>query len=192
MGSGTPAARTARVMNWRAIVYYSVQTALAFLIMWACLHFCGCRCPECVTTTEVEKVVKVVERDTTIVTKADSASVSALLKCDSAYNVVLFELISIQGERIKAQANTKKQGKDLALTLDCKEDSLLTEIQLRDSIISTLRSNTTIVRERYVPNYYKNTSRGFWVLFVVLLLIVAWYGFKIYRKIVTGQIVWRL
>lgn len=158
---------------------YNFKTCIVLLL---CACFGGCRCPECVTTTEVEKVVKVVERDTTIVTKADSASVSALLKCDSAYNVVLFELVSIQGERIKAQANTKKQGKDLALTLNCKEDSLLTEIQLRDSIIATTTTNTKIIREKYVPGYYKFVSWGFWILLAILILLGAWKILKTYLK----------
>ena len=177
---------------WSSMLTHLLRAVLALAVLIAVACFSSCRCPECVTTSETERIVEVRTHDTTIVTEADSASIRALLRCDSAYNVVMYELVTLQGERIEASVQTSKQGKDLAISLDCKEDSLAHEIQLRDSIISTTTHNTTIIREKYVSNYYKNTSRGFWVLFVILLLIVAWWGFKIYRKIVTGQIVWRL
>ena len=162
-----------------------------FYILTALLLI-GCKCQPIIETIEKERIVEVHTRDTAIVTQADSASLRALLRCDSAYNVVLYDLVCLQGERIDATAHTQKSGKELILSLDCKEDSLAHIIQLRDSVIKDLERQAVVVRERYVPNYYKNTSRGFWVLFVILLLIVAWWGFKIYRKIVTGQIVWRL
>ena len=197
MGKRAATPRYRRVMTenaniWSGMLTHLLRAVVAFAVLIAVACFSSCRCPECVTTSETERIVEVRTHDTTIVTEADSASIRALFRCDSAYNVVMYELVTMQGERIEASVNAQKHGKDLAISLDCKEDSLLTEIQLRDSIINTTTHNTTIVRERYVPNYYKSTSRGFWVLFVILLLIVAWWGFKIYRKIVTGQVVWRL
>ena len=160
---------------------------IVFLVLVMC-SMNSCKCPECLTTTETERIVKVVERDTTIVTEADSASVHALLRCDSAYNVVLYELVTLQGERIKASANTQKQGSDLVISLDCKEDSLEHEIQMRDSIISTYRHDTTVIREKYVPAYYKRVSAGFWVLLVILLIIVGFKIYKIYLKVQSGGI----
>lgn len=166
------------------IVMALIAASLLFLLFCAV----GCKCPECVTATETEKLIKVVERDTTIITKADSASIKAVLRCDSAYNVVLDELETLQGERIKGNVSTQKHGKDLSLLMNCKEDSLSLEIQLRDSIIETLQKNTTTIREKYVPAYYKNVSTGFWILLVILLGIVAFKVYKIYIKIQSGGI----
>lgn len=160
---------------------------IVFLVLIMC-SMNSCKCPECLTTTETERIVKVVERDTTILTKADSASIKALFKCDSAYNVVMFELVSMQGERIEASVNATKQGKNLAISLDCREDSLEQEIHLRDSIISTTKNNTTVIREKYVPAYYKRVSAGFWVLLVLLLIIVGFKIYKIYLKVQSGGI----
>ena len=160
---------------------------IVFLVLAMC-SMNSCKCPECLTTTETERIVKVVERDTTILTKADSASIKALFKCDSAYNVVMFELVSMQGERIEASVNATKQGKNLAISLDCREDSLEQEIHLRDSIISTTKNNTTVIREKYVPAYYKRVSAGFWVLLVLLLIIVGFKIYKIYLKVQSGGI----
>lgn len=162
-----------------------MKRIIAYTILFAAL-FTSCRCPECVTTTETERIVEVRTHDTTIVTEADSASIRALFRCDSAYNVVMYELVTIQGERIEASVNAQKQGKDLAISLDCKEDSLLTEIQLRDSIISTTTHNTTIIREKYVPGYYKFCSWGFWILLVILILFGAWKIVRLYMKVQSG------
>lgn len=175
-------------MKRDAIIYCLIQIVGFIAILWFCIAVAGCKCPECLTTTETERIVKVVERDTTILTKADSASIKALFKCDSAYNVVMFELVSMQGERIEASVNAQKQGKNLAISLDCREDSLEQEIHLRDSIISTTKNNTTVIREKYVPAYYKRVSAGFWVLLVILLIIVGFKIYKIYLKVQSGGI----
>lgn len=175
-------------MKRDAIIYCLIQIVGFIALFWFCIAVAGCKCPECLTTTETERIVKVVERDTTILTKADSASIKALFKCDSAYNVVMFELVSMQGERIEASVNATKQGKNLAISLDCREDSLEQEIHLRDSIISTTKNNTTVIREKYVPAYYKRVSAGFWVLLVILLIIVGFKIYKIYLKVQSGCI----
>lgn len=148
------------------------------------LFLLGCKtCQPIVETIEKEKIVEVHTRDTTIVTKADSASIHAWLKCDSAYNVVVEELTTMQGERIKASSNVQKQGKDLLLSLDCKEDSLVNEIQLRDSIIHELEKNTKIIQVEVIPKFYKNCTWGFWILVVLIVLgIVARILIKIYFR----------
>ena len=167
---------------WGSMLTHLLRAVVAFAVLIAVACFSSCRCPECVTTSETERIVEVRTRDTILVTEADSASIHALFKCDSAYNVIMYELVTMQGERIQASVQTSKQGKDLAIAMDCKEDSLVNEIQLRDSIISTLQKNTTIVREKYVPGYYKFVSWGFWILLVVLLIIGAIKAVKIYLK----------
>ena len=56
-------------------------------------------------------------------------------------------------------------------------------------IHDTLRTNEVQVQEvKYVPNYYKRVSTGFWILLAVLVLIVGWKIAKIYFKIQSGGI----
>lgn len=169
--------------------------ALRFLIIVAavvitvilCLLFPSCKAPQpVIKTVEKERIVEIHTRDTAIVTKADSASMQALLHCDSAYNVVVDELTALQGERIKADAHARQSGKQLLLQMDCHEDSLLHEIQLRDSVIRSMQNQVVVEKERYVPAYYKNVSTGFWILLAILVLIIGLKAVKIYFKIQSG------
>lgn len=156
--------------------------AVFFIVLLLCACFGGCRCPECATTTETEKIVKVVERDTTIVTAADSAQVKLLLRCDSANNVLIDEICARDGERLRMQLQLQALATGSVAYIDCREDSLLTEIHMRDSIIATTTTNTKIIREKYVPGYYKFVSWGFWILLAVLILLGAWKILKAYLK----------
>ena len=61
----------------------------------------ACRTTEGVTTT---REVRVVERDTCIITRADSATATALLHCDSAYNVVVDALTIAEGKNLGLEA----------------------------------------------------------------------------------------
>lgn len=58
-------------------------------------------------------------------------------------------------------------------------------VEVHDTIATT---QTEQVPVEVVPTYYKNTSRGFWVLLVILLLIVGWKVAKLYFKIQSGGI----
>lgn len=154
------------------------------ILLLAAALFFGCKtCQPIMQTIEKEKIVEVHTRDTAIITKADSASIHALLKCDSAYNVVVGELTTMQGERIKTSSNVQKQGKDILLSLDCKEDSLVNEVQLRDSIIRELEKNTKVIQVEIIPKFYKNCTCGFWILVVLIVLsIMARILIKIYFR----------
>jgi hypothetical protein len=145
----------------------------------------GCKtCEPIVQTVEKERIVEVRTHDTTIVTEADSASVHALLRCDSAYNVVVWELTTLQGERIEASVGTQKQGKDLLLSLDCKEDSLLNIIAWQDSII---RNNTTqtIVKVEKQKDFVWYCGVAFIIIIVlytiwnVARVVLKFYGIKL-------------
>ena len=57
-----------------------------------------------------------------------------------------------------------------------------------DTIATT---DTQEIAVKYVPDYYKRTSAGFWVLLLLLLAILAFKAYKIYLKIQTGGI-WKL
>lgn len=52
--------------------------------------------------------------------------------------------------------------------------------EVHDTITAT---QTQVVKEKYVPNYYKRVSAGFWVLLGILLLIAGWWVVKMYYKL---------
>lgn len=53
-------------------------------------------------------------------------------------------------------------------------------IEVHDTITDT---QTEQVAVRYVPDYYKRVSAGFWILLVILLAILAFKTYKLYIKI---------
>lgn len=53
-------------------------------------------------------------------------------------------------------------------------------IEVHDTITNT---QTEQVAVRYVPDYYKRVSAGFWILLVILLAILAFKAYKLYIKI---------
>ena len=154
------------------------------LTVLCCLCFSGCKTVQ--TQTEYkERTVEVRVRDTIITTSADSASIRALLHCDSAYNVVISELTTLQGTRIKADVTTNKTTnsttKGLQIAIDCKEDSLQIVCHMKDSLIRDLTQKVEVLsvpRDR--TGYDKFCSVFFWIVVVILLLIAA---FKICDKI---------
>lgn len=175
-------------MKGDVFVYTIIHAALLALVLSLIFSLSGCKCPEYVAGTDTEKVIEIHHHDTTIVTEADSASVMALLRCDSAYNVVVEELTAKNGERLSTGTKTAKNGNALQLIVDCKEDSLAQIIQWQDSVIRSKTTQTIVKEVKYVPNYYKNCTRGFWFLLVILILIVGWKAVKIYFKIQSGGV----
>lgn len=53
-------------------------------------------------------------------------------------------------------------------------------IEVHDTITNT---RTEQVAVRYVPDYYKRVSAGFWILLAILLAILAFKAYKLYIKI---------
>lgn len=152
---------------------------LLLFIICVCAYACTTQKP-LVQMIETIRTEREIIRDTTVLIQPDSAQVRALLECDSLNRVIIRELHTSQGTRITptvthtyASANTGTNAGALSLQIDCKEDSLQYEIQVRDKIIEQLRSEKREVEVPYVPDYYRNTSNGFWVLLVILILAIA-------------------
>ncbi|MBE6339816.1 MAG: hypothetical protein E7069_03625 [Bacteroidales bacterium] len=61
----------------------------------------------CRPTQYIETVRRVEVRDTLIVTKPDTASLHALIECDSLGNLLVREIEALQGERAKVNTNVK-------------------------------------------------------------------------------------
>ena len=75
--------------------------ALVAICITLLFFMSACRSTGGVTTT---REVRIVERDTCIITRADSATATALLHCDSAYNIVVDELTIAEGKNLGLEA----------------------------------------------------------------------------------------
>ena len=85
--------------------------ALVAICITLLFFMSACRTTEGVTKT---REVRIVERDTFIITRADSATATALLHCDSAYNIVVDALTIAEGKNLGletrlSQINTTNQ-----------------------------------------------------------------------------------
>ena len=144
----------------------------------------ACSTTQPIVQTEVKEVV--IERDVrdTIVTIApDSASIKALLECDSAGNVLIKELQEEQGRNVALQAQLKNTNKGTAIVIDCKQDSLERVIALQNEKISELNNNkqTETIEVKYIPSFVKWLA---WIGAGAILLAVLWVVLKVYRKLV--------
>lgn len=172
----------------RSIKQFLITLAIVAAIVLIPFILNGCK--TCVPIIEYRDSIRTVEvrtHDTTIVTAADSASLQLLLRCDSANNVLIDEVNTANGDRLSLQLKLQRllNGQS-RLNIQCREDSLLQIIQWQDSIVNTMTHQTIVQQVEVVPEYYKNTSIGFWILLAVFVLLIGWKIYKIYRKIRWG------
>lgn len=159
-----------------------------FLLYLPILFFLGCKTVQ-PTVIVRDSVVTYTQRDTILQTKADSATLDALLHCDSNYNVVLDELATANGERIRLSAELKNmqtksnvQTPQFAFSADCKEDSLQHRIEWLEKQIKTTESQTIVQTVKYIPQFYKGSTIALWcivaafVIYVVLRIVIKIYA----------------
>lgn len=142
----------------------------------------SCSTPQPIVQTEVKEVVVEREvRDTIVTILPDSASIKALLECDSAGNVLVKELEEAQGKNVALQAKLKQTNKGTALVVDCKTDSLERVIALQNEKISELNNNkqTETIEVKYIPSFVKWLA---WIGAGAILLAVLWVVLKVYRR----------
>lgn len=152
------------------------------MLLLAIAVLSGCKTFKCVPERiEVEKEVIITKHDSIITTKADSASALALLHCDSLNQVVLDELYTANGERIKLSAKLKQlQGNMSALDIQCNEDSLQHRIEWLETQLSEKSKETNNNTVEVVPPFYKNCTIGFWLIVVAFIL---YFGIRIIKLI---------
>lgn len=158
------------------------------LLILACIILAwlmtACRAPQPIVQTEVKEVIVEREvRDTIVTIAPDSASIKALLECDSAGNVLIKELQEVQGKNVALQAQLSNTNKGTAIVIDCKQDSLERVIALQNEKISELNNNkqTETIEVKYIPSFVKWLA---WVGAGAILLAVLWVVLKVYRKFV--------
>ncbi len=111
----------------------------------------ACRTTEGVNTT---REVRIVERDTAYITKADSATATALLHCDSAYNVVVDALTIAEGKNIGLEARLSKIGTNIHPRAEMAVKAIKTTDTIYVPIRNTYESKSTAKTEVV----YRNTG----------------------------------
>lgn len=166
---------------------YAIWAVFVFTMVVLLWGTTACKKIQYIQGETIYKEVKVIEHDTTLVTEADTASINALMHCDSAYNVVLDELNAENGARIRAEAKLKTrevgQMKFTILEVECKEDSLEQVVHLKDSIIKEITERNIIELEKAKKEntqFAKFCIRYFWTTASIMVLLIALF---VYRKL---------
>lgn len=157
----------------------------------------GCATPKPVVSENTSNTLIEREKvDSLIGVAADSARAHLALACDSMGNVYIAEINTLQGERTRleialraalekantntpstASAVTPAKPKIVYLDVDCAADSLqilVTKLRERITHMEQNKEKETVV-EKVVPDYYRNCTRGFWVLLIVVVLLFVWW-----------------
>lgn len=125
--------------------------ALVAICITLMFFMSACRTTECVNTN---REVRIVERDTCIITRADSATATALLHCDSAYNVVVDVLTIAEGKNIGLEARLSQIG-TIALP---RAEMAVKAVKTTDTIYVPIREkyeNNSVSKTEVV---YRNTG----------------------------------
>ena len=162
--------------------YITYLIATLYFAMLA-IAITSCRTPQPIAekVVEVEKVVT--KTDTLVYTQPDSASIQALLVCDSMGNVLIKQLTEEQGKTIALQAQLKQTNKGTALVVDCKADSLQMLVdKYREELQQKTEHNTTeVVEVQYIPWIVKVLA---WIGGIVLAYILIRVCIKIAKLFV--------
>lgn len=163
------------------IIQTNIAAICVAMLVWMLQ---GCKTPQPIVQTEVNEVVVEREiRDTIVTIQPDSASIKALLECDSAGNVLIKELQEAQGKNVKLQLSLEQASGNGVVMVDCKQDSLERVIALQNEKIQELSNNKQVetVEVKYIPDVVKWFA---WIgaafLVICLLKIALW----VYKKFV--------
>lgn len=111
----------------------------------------ACRATEGVTST---REVRIVERDTAYITKADSATATALLHCDSSYNVVLDALTIAEGKNIGLEARLSQIGTNI----HHRAEMAVKAVKTTDTIFVPIRETYEAESTTKTEVVYRNTG----------------------------------
>lgn len=147
----------------------------------------GCRTPQPIVQEVVKEVVtERVVKDTIITIAPDSASIKALLECDSVGNVLIRELQEEQGKNVKLQAQLKNTKQGTTIVVECNQDSLERVIALQNEQIKELNNNkqTETIEVKYIPSFVKWLA---WIggasIVIAILALALWIYKKFFLKV---------
>ena len=162
----------------------------------------GCKTTKpLVSENTSDRLIEREKVDSLIGVAADSARAHIALACDSMGNVYIAEINTLQGERTRLDIalrsaleqlqTVEQQGQNINahgvsnrvakpityLDVDCDADSLqilVTKLRERIAYMEKHKEKET-VEVRYVPDYYRYCTHGFWILFAILLILFIWW-----------------
>ena len=142
----------------------------------------ACNTPQPIVQEKIVEVERVVTKtDTLVRTEPDSASIQALLICDSVGNVLVKELEEVQGKNVALQAQLKQTNKGTALVIDCKADSLQVLVdKYREELVQASKNlQEKTIEVKYIPAIVKWLA---WIGAGAILLVVLWVVLWVYKK----------
>lgn len=146
--------------------------ALVAICITLLLIMNACSTTEGVTTT---REVRIVERDTCIVMKADSATATALIHCDSAYNVVVDALTIAEGKNIGLEARLSQIGTNIHPRAEMAVKALKSTDTIYVPIRNTYESESTAKTEVVYRNtgFAKFCITLFWLQIATAVVYIA-------------------
>ena len=142
----------------------------------------ACRTTEGVTTT---REVRIVERDTCIITRADSATATALLHCDSAYNIVVDALTIAEGKNLGLEARLSK----INTTNQPRAEMAVKAVKTTDTIYIPVRETYEAESVASTEIVYRNTKFAkfcigfFWFVLSAIISSIITILVRYYLKI---------
>lgn len=161
--------RTLRTLTTR-LFDFGLWTLGFGLGIWV-LGLVSCRTPEPVIIRDV-RVEKVTEtlRDTVVNILPDSASMQALLKCDSLGNVYMDQITELElGKNVKPKIRLVNN----TITLDCIVDSLAVYVTWKERYTAVSDSVTTVLPAPRESNFSKAIASLRAILWLVLIIAVV-------------------
>ena len=142
----------------------------------------ACRTTEGVTTT---REVRIVERDTCIITRADSATATALLHCDSAYNIVVDALTIAEGKNLGLEARLSQ----INTTNQPRAEMAVKAVKTTDTIYIPVRETYEAESVASAEIVYRNTKFAkfcigfFWFVLSAIISSIITILVRYYLKI---------
>lgn len=158
----------------------------AFAIATLIYCFTSCKTPQPIVQDQVKEIhTETIIHDTVVTIEPDTAAAQLLLECDSIGNVRIVQLEQEQGKRIAMEMELQRiQDRLAGLKITCKEDSLQRIIELQRERIQELKVDKIMETkvERYIPDFYRYSTWGFWIIVGISLLILAFKAYKWWLK----------
>lgn len=172
---------------------YIIRTiAIAFCIAMLAWMLQSCKTQQPIVQEKIVEVEKIVtERDTIVTTRPDSASIHALLVCDSIGNVLIRELVEEQGKNVALEmrlfnANSRTQSAATpqvvtTIEIDCKADSLQVLVDKYRAELLDKRAEkvTETIEVKYIPSFVKWLA---WIGGAAILYVVLRFALWIYKN----------
>lgn len=147
-------------------------TKYLIVVLSAIILAAGCKTPEPVIIRDVhyEKIIETV-RDTFIDIKRDTATIKALMKCDSLGNVYIEQISELKlGNKVKPEI----QIIDNIITLDCIVDSISIYLMWKERYIEKADSTTVVPQPVKQQGFFhsigKFINQLMWLVVIVVIV----------------------